>query len=285
MRLKANASNKNGTCYTYAPNGNAFPNMFSLSSLGWINDILYIFLWQVKTISDIMDIVLDAYELLTILIKSIIRNSGDGNNSVDGVISDVHNNSKTYVSLLLHINIIIQTLYDVLKLNSKNVYHKSNDTLLISLIIFQIENIIHIQINIDYTINVIGRINDVIVTFCVLIEIEMINSTYYLLEFKMEHIIFVLPDNMTHKDLNYILNALVQFVFDNNNTVHLLISNLYVLQKGNWIIKIMKITSILMMLDIILDCIIIISQDNLRILSISKTDKLTKQFQTEIILG
>ena len=233
MRLKVSTSNRNETYNTKAPNGNAFPNTFSLSSSDWINDIVYIFLWKVETISDNMVTVLDSDELLTILIISIIIISSDttqwneviGNNSIDGVRSAVYINSRTYINLFLIINIIIQTSYDILRLNLND---KSNDTLPILLTIFQ--NIIYEQIkmNIDYFINVttIGQLenisddqvnlitayfgvvkgiiidsHDSMSALSVLIEVNF-NSTCdynsdfltYLLEFVIDYIICVLTD-------------------------------------------------------------------------------------------
>ena len=238
FRLKANASNRNGICNMNTSNGNVFPNMFSLSSLALINNVVYNFHLKIETIND--NIVLQIYELLIISIISIIVNSSDNiqwnkvisKKSIDSLISDVYNNSKGYTNSLLTINIIIQTLYDILTLKVKNANYKNNDILPISLIIFQIENITHdkIELNVDYTINVTRKINGVIPTLSILIRIEMINSTYYLLEFKIDYIISVLPENVLRKDLNYILNECVQIVFDNIDTR----TNMLCINGGNY---------------------------------------------------
>ena len=149
MKLNESASNKNETYNIEALNGNAFLNMFGLSSLDWINDMVDISLWKVEIISHNMVMIFDSDELLTILIISIIINSRDttqgnevSNNSSDSVRPDAYINSRTYVKLLPSSNIIIQTLYDILELNLNDINHKSNDTLPILLTIFQPDNII-----------------------------------------------------------------------------------------------------------------------------------------------
>ena len=61
---------------------------------------------------------------------------------MDCVIPNPYSNLEIYTNSLLTANIIIQTLYDFLKLNSKNINHTSNDTykLLILLTISRIKN-------------------------------------------------------------------------------------------------------------------------------------------------
>ena len=104
FRLKANASNRNGICNMNTSNGNVFPNMFSLSSLALINNVVYNFHLKIETIND--NIVLQIYELLIISIISIIVNSSDNiqwnkaisKKSIDSLISDIYNNSKVYTN-------------------------------------------------------------------------------------------------------------------------------------------------------------------------------------------
>ena len=262
-----NASIKNVTSNTTPQNGNALFDTFRPSNVGWINgdtdiaeDITYNFIHQdyntllensytkiswVEIINNTMVIVsvviLEAYGLLTCLMILIIINSSDNSNKT--VISDACEYLMTNIISLSQINIVTQTLYAVFGLELDD--DRSNDILADVLIISEIENIIHTQVElvIDY-ISVVERIiynaTEVVCVLSILVEIievsiesKLIDGmyTYYYDSSFITHIvvtddiIFGLQQGVVSRNSTYLLDEEVgQLIFDKiENIVHMCI--------------------------------------------------------------
>ena len=290
-----NASIRNETSHTIPPNGDALFDIFSLISLGWINS-------NSNIVEDI------TYNCIHQDYNTLLKNGFDKIMSVESIV----------LVVILHEYTLLTCLMISMIINSSNTSISDDDgsidTLSRGCTISDIENIIHVQVQLltKYISVVERKINDAtdaasilsILTeiVAVLIEFKLINGAYtynydsslivYLLEFVTDDIISVCPDKVVAKNLTYSLDEEVeQLPFDtfknvaeiciySNENTSLSTTNGQLIIDTNTTIAQLLITDAN---NVFLDYMVMITKGSLCVFSISSTEMVSKKLQRKFI--